>query len=152
MRLAILSDTHGLLRPEVRQILTTVDAIVHAGDFHTPAIVAELEQYAPLYGVRGNNDHDWALSLPYHRTICLEGTHFLVVHNKKDVPTDLTGIQVVVYGHSHQYVQKEIDGILWINPGSCGPRRFRQEITMAVLEIHQGNIQITKLVFPHEVK
>ena len=74
---------------------------------------------------------------------------FYLVHNKKDVPTDLTGVDVVVFGHSHNYVQKEQDGRLWLNPGSCGPRRFHQEITMMMAQVEDGQISVERIVIPH---
>ena len=138
MKIFILSDTHGLLRPEVVEHLKKADAILHAGDINTQAIVDALAQYAPLYIVRGNNDKDWAEGIPHDRTVTLGGVKFYLVHNKKDVPADLTGVDVVVYGHSHKYAQEEKAGVLWLNPGSCGPRRFHQEITLAAMEIEGG--------------
>ena len=152
MRLAILSDTHGLLRPEVAEHLKTADVILHGGDINKPGIVDELRKAAPLYIVRGNNDKEWAEAIPHDLTVVLEGLTFYMVHNKKDVPSDLPGVDVVVFGHSHKYVQEEKDGILWLNPGSCGPRRFHQEITMMMAEVWGGNIQVEKIVIPHEVK
>lgn len=150
MKLAILSDTHGLLRPQVVEHLKTADAILHGGDINKPAIVEQLQQYAPLYIVRGNNDKEWAEDIPHDLTVTLEGITFFMVHNKKEVPADLSGVDVVVFGHSHKYVQEEKDGVLWLNPGSCGPRRFHQEITMMMAEIENGNIQVEKIDIPHE--
>ena len=152
MKLAILSDTHGLLRPEVLEYLKDVDAILHGGDINKPGIIDELRQYAPLYIVRGNNDKEWAEAIPHDLTVTLGGVTFYMVHNKKEVPADLSGVDAVVFGHSHKYLQKEKGGILWLNPGSCGPRRFHQEITMMMVEIADGHIQVTKITIPHEVK
>ena len=150
MKLAILSDTHGLLRPQVVEHLKTADAILHGGDINKPAIVEQLQQYAPLYIVRGNNDKEWAEDIPHDLTVTLEGITFFLVHNKKEVPADLSGVNVVVFGHSHKYVQEEKGGVLWLNPGSCGPRRFHQEITMMMAEIEGGTIQVEKIEIPHE--
>ena len=150
MKLAILSDTHGLLRPQVVEHLKTADAILHGGDINKPAIVEQLQQYAPLYIVRGNNDKEWAEDIPHDLIVTLEGVTIFMVHNKKEVPADLSGVDVVVFGHSHKYVQEEKDGLLWLNPGSCGPRRFHQEITMRMAEIENGNIQVEKIDIPHE--
>ena len=150
MKLAILSDTHGLLRPQVVEHLKTADAILHGGDINKPAIVEQLQQYAPLYIVRGNNDKEWAEDIPHDLTITLEGVTFFLVHNKKEVPADLLGVDVVVFGHSHKYVQEEKGGVLWLNPGSCGPRRFHQEITMMMVEVEGGTIQVEKIDIPHE--
>ena len=150
MKLAILSDTHGLLRPQVVEHLKTADAILHGGYINKPAIVEQLQQYAPLYIVRGNNDKEWAEGIPHNLTVTLEGITFFMVHNKKEVPVDLSGVNVVVFGHSHKYVQEEKDGLLWLNPGSCGPRRFHQEITMMMVKIEDGTIQVEKIEIPHE--
>ena len=152
MKIAILSDTHGLLRPEVAEHLKTADAILHGGDINRPAIVDQLRQYAPLYVVRGNNDKEWAEAIPHDLTFTLDGVTFTMVHNKKEVPADLAGVDVVVFGHSHKYVQEERDGRLWLNPGSCGPRRFHQEITMMMAELTGGRIQVEKITIPHQVK
>ena len=152
MKIAILSDTHGLLRPEVTEHLKTADVILHGGDINKQSIVDELQQYAPLYIVRGNNDKAWAENIPHDLTVTLGGMTFAMVHNKKEVPADLTGVDVVVFGHSHKYVQEEKGGILWLNPGSCGPRRFHQEITMMMAELENGKLQVEKITIPHEVK
>ena len=152
MKLAILSDTHGLLRPEVVEQLKTADAILHGGDINKQSIVDQLRQYAPLYVVRGNNDKEWAEDIPHDLTITLDGVTFYMVHNKKELPATLNGVDVVVFGHSHKYVQEEKNGILWLNPGSCGPRRFHQEITMMMAELTDGEIRVEKISIPHEVR
>lgn len=152
MKLAILSDTHGLLRPEVVEHLKTADAILHGGDINKQTIVDQLRQYAPLYVVRGNNDKEWAEVIPHDLTVTLDGVTFYMVHNRKEVSSDLTGVDVVVFGHSHKYVQEEKDGRLWLNPGSCGPRRFRQEITMMMAEIGNGELRVEKITIPHQVQ
>ena len=152
MKLAILSDTHGLLRPEVLAHLSTADAILLGGDINKQSIVDQLSQYAPLYVVRGNNDKEWAEAIPHDLTVTLEGVTFYLVHNRKEVPKDLSGVDVVVFGHSHKYLQEEKDGVLWLNPGSCGPRRFHQEITMMMAELTEGTLRVEKISIPHEVK
>lgn len=118
MDLAILSDTHDLLRPKVVGYLKTADAILHGGDINKQRIVDELRRYAPLYIVRGNNDKDWAEAIPHDLTFPLDSVTFCMVHNKKEAPADLTVVDVVVFGHSHKYVQEEKGGILWLDPGS----------------------------------
>ena len=150
MKLAILSDTHGLLRPRVLEYLKTADAILHAGDINRQSIVDELRNYAPLYVVRGNNDKEWAEYIPHDLTVTLDGVTFTMVHNRKEIPSDLSGVDVVVFGHSHKYVQEAKDGLLWLNPGSCGPRRFHQEITMMMADLSGGKIQVEKITIPHE--
>ena len=150
MKLAILSDTHGLLRPQVLEHLKNADAILHGGDINKQSVVDELRQYAPLYVVRGNNDKEWAEEIPHDLTVALGGVTFYMVHNKKELPAKLDGVDVVVFGHSHKYVQEEKNGLLWLNPGSCGPRRFHQEITMMVAEVGEGKIRVEKVSIPHE--
>lgn len=152
MKIAILSDTHGLLRPEVVEHLKIVDIILHGGDINKQSIVDELRQYASLYVVRGNNDKEWAEAIPHDLTVTLGGVTFFMVHNKKEVPKDLSGVNVVVFGHSHKYVQQEQDDVLWLNPGSCGPRRFHQEITMMLAEVADGRITVDKITISHEAK
>ena len=152
MRLAILSDTHGLLRPEVAELLKSADAILHGGDINRQSIVDRLQQYAPLYVVRGNNDKEWAEAIPHDLTVTLGGVTFCVVHNRKEVPADLSGVDAVVFGHSHKYAEEERDGRLSLNPGSCGPRRFRQEITLMMAEAEDGTLRVEKITIPHEVK
>lgn len=152
MKIAILSDTHGLLRSEVVEHLKTADAIFHGGDINKQSIVDQLRQYAPVYIVRGNNDKEWAEAIPHDLTVTLGGVTFAMVHNKKELPATLGGVDVVVFGHSHKYVQEEKDGVLWLNPGSCGPRRFHQEITMMMAEVGEGKIRVEKITIPHEVK
>ena len=132
--------------------MKTADAILHGGAINKQSIVDELRQYAPLYVVRGNNDKAWAEEIPHDLTITLGGVTFFMVHNKKEVPKDLPDVDVVVFGHSHKYVQEEKDGLLWLNPGSCGPRRFHQEITMMLAEAADGKITVDKFTIPHEVK
>ena len=150
MKIAILSDTHGLLRPQVVEHLKNADAILHGGDINRQSIVDELRRYAPLYIVRGNNDKEWAEAIPLDLTVTLGGVTFYMVHNKKEAAADLTGVDVVVFGHSHRYLQEDKDGVLWLNPGSCGPRRFHQEITMMMAEVTDGKITVEKITIPHE--
>ena len=150
MKLAILSDTHNLLRPQVLEQLKAVDAILHGGDCSRQSILDTLEEYAPLYVVRGNNDKEWAEHLPHDLQFSLGGKTFYMVHKKAEIPKDLPGVDVVIYGHSHKYAQEEREGILYLNPGSCGPRRFNQEITMAVMTLDGPEITVEKILIPHE--
>ena len=151
-RIVILSDTHGLLRPEVLDHLSQADAIIHGGDINTQAIVDTLQGFAPLHIVRGNNDREWAENLPHSLTFTIESIRFFLVHNKRDVPPDLSDVDVVVYGHSHKYACENRSGVLWLNPGSCGRRRFDQEITLAVMIAEGGQFQVEKVTIPHEPK
>ena len=149
-RVMVLSDTHGLLRPEVSEYLSQADVIIHGGDINTQSIVDKLRAYAPLYIVRGNNDKEWAEGLPHSLTFAVEGVRFFLIHNKKDIPADLSDVDVVVYGHSHKYACGERDGLLWVNPGSCGRRRFNQEITLAAMTVDGRHAQAEKVTIPHE--
>ena len=152
MNLIILSDTHGLLRPAVLELLRNADTILHAGDINSQTVVDKLASFAPLYVVRGNNDKDWAEAIPHDLIVTLEGVRFYMVHNKKDVPADLTGADVVVFGHSHKYSEERRGDVLWLNPGSCGRRRFDQEITLCMMEIEDGEYRTEKIAIPHERK
>ena len=147
IKIGVLSDTHGLLRPAVLEVLRSCDCILHGGDVNKPEILDTLRSIAPLYVVRGNNDREWAEGLPQSLTVTLGGVPFFMVHNKKDVPADLGDARVVVFGHSHRYLEQQRDGRLWLNPGSCGRRRFDQEITMAVVTVDDGALRVEKLVF-----
>ncbi|BFL40877.1 hypothetical protein K400107F7_25270 [Agathobaculum massiliense] len=102
--------------------------------------------------VRGNNDKEWAEEIPHDLMVTLDSVTFYMVHNKKEVPADISGVDVVVFGHSHKYVQEEKDGAWWLNPGSCGPRQFYQEITMMMAEVTDGQIRVEKIDIPHELK
>lgn len=148
-QIAVLSDTHGLLREEVIQAIAGCDAIVHAGDINNQQILDRLSALAPLYVVRGNNDKDWAAYIPQNVMIHMEDCMLFVVHNKKDIPEDLSGVDVVIFGHSHRYSEQIVDGRLWLNPGSCGKRRFNQEITFAILTICDKEIHVEKKVVPN---
>ena len=147
IKIGVLSDTHGLLRPAVLEVLRSCDCILHGGDVNKPEILDTLRSIAPLYVVRGNNDREWAEDLPQSLTVTLGGVPFFMVHNKKDFPADLGDARVVVFGHSHRYLEQRRDGRLWLNPGSCGRRRFDQEITMAVVTVDGGALRVEKLVF-----
>ena len=145
-RIAVLSDTHGLLRPEVVEAIAGCDAIIHGGDINKPEIIEQLQEIAPVYVVRGNNDKEWAEHIPGTLTFQIEDCRFFLVHNKKEVPKILTGIDAVIFGHSHKYFEQVIDGRLWLNPGSCGKRRFDQEISFALLHIDGGAWRAEKIV------
>lgn len=147
-KIGIISDTHGLLRPEVMEILKTCDCIFHGGDMNKPEILDQLRPLASIYAVRGNNDKEWAEGLARTLRFSIEGVEFFMTHNKKDVVWNLENVQVVIFGHTHKYLEQKIDGRLWLNPGSCGRRRFDQEITMAVMTVEDGKYQIEKIVIP----
>lgn len=133
-KIGVLSDTHGKLREEVADILRECDVIMHAGDINTPRILEQLQKIAPVYAVRGNADKEWAKRLPVKLDERICGLRIYMVHNKKDIPEDLAEYDLVVYGHSHKYEERK-EGCLYLNPGSCGPRRFSLPVTMAVIEV-----------------
>lgn len=137
-RIAVLADTHNLLRPEVIEILRTCEVILHGGDLSSRKILDELERIAPVYVVRGNNDKEWAEGMTEELDITLFGLRIYMVHNKKYRKESLAGTDIFICGHSHKYEERTVDGVLFLNPGSCGPRRFRQPVTMAVLETVEG--------------
>ena len=123
-KIGIISDTHGLLRPEVLEILKDCKYILHAGDVNKDEILDVLRSMGNLYVVRGNNDKDWAENLRTSLSFTIGGVKFFMVHNKKDAAWELGDTQVVIFGHTHKYFEKMIDGRLWLNPGSCGRSRF----------------------------
>lgn len=142
-KIGVLSDTHGLLREEVREILKECDVILHAGDIDKPKVVEQLKEIAPCYVVRGNADKEWAEDLPITQEIELYGIRIYMIHNKK--MAEATDADLLIYGHSHRYEEKEAAGQVWLNPGSCGKRRFSQPITMAVIEVEEdGSWHITR--------
>ena len=147
MKIAVLSDTHGLLRPEVLKLVRRCDAAIHAGDVDRREIVDRLTEVLPLYLVRGNNDGEWARELPTTLRFKLEEINFYLIHNRKDIPQDLSGIDVVIFGHSHKYEREEKEGRLWLNPGSCGKRRFDLPLTMALLTIEAGVCRTERVEF-----
>lgn len=137
-RIGVLSDTHGKLRDEVVEILRECDVILHAGDINTPKVLESLREIAPLYVVRGNADKEWAAQLPESLSEEIFGLRIFMVHNKKEIPGDIAGYDLVVYGHSHKYEERKEENCFYLNPGSCGPRRFSLPVTMAVLEVEES--------------
>ena len=145
-KIGIISDTHGFLRPEVMEILKTCDCIFHGGDINRPEILDQLRPLASIYAVRGNNDKEWAEGLAKTLRFTIEGVEFFMTHNRKDVSWDLGTVQVVIFGHTHKYLEQNIDGRLWLNPGSCGRSRFGGEVTMAVMTVEDGKYQVEKII------
>lgn len=136
-KIGVLSDTHGKLREEVIAILRECDAILHAGDINTLRVLESLREIAPLYVVRGNADKEWAADLPESLSEEIFGLRVFMVHNKKEIPQDVTGYDLVVYGHSHKYEERKEENCFYLNPGSCGLRRFSLPVTMAVVEVEE---------------
>ncbi|MBO5598891.1 MAG: metallophosphoesterase family protein [Oribacterium sp.] len=145
MKIAIISDTHSLLRPEVENKIRDCDYILHGGDIASKDTFERIKEIAPAYFVRGNADKDWAKDIPVEQEIELEGYRFYMVHNIKHIREDLSGIDFVVYGHSHKYENRQKDGITYLNPGSCGPRRFTQPVTFMIMTIDDGLYSIEKV-------
>jgi putative phosphoesterase len=155
MKVGIISDTHGLLRSEVVKALMGCDAILHGGDINRQEILDQLNTLAPVYVVRGNNDKEWAEHLPLTLDFTLTDLRIFMTHKKKDLPEDLSMFDLVVYGHSHKYAETYMGKTLLLNPGSCGPRRFHQAITMAIVEYtndSEGNktLHVTRIDIPHD--
>lgn len=149
IRVAIMADTHGVLRPEVERILETCDVIVHAGDFDNQMLYHKLNVNQPLYAVRGNNDRGWSGGLGQVNRFEIGGVKFIMAHERVDIPSVLKDIQVVIFGHSHMYYQQEISGRLWLNPGSCGYKRFTLPLSMAVMTIEDGTYEVETVWLEH---
>ena len=154
MKIGIISDTHNLLRPEVIRNLQGCGCILHAGDISSRGILDRLERIAPVKAVRGNNDYEWAEYLPLSLDFELGGLRICMAHKKKDLPADLTFYDLAISGHTHQYASawQESAGkrrTLMLSPGSCGPRRFVQPITMAILKIGPDGWTVEQINIPH---
>jgi putative phosphoesterase len=141
VRIGIISDTHGLLRPEALEALRGVDRILHAGDIGNEGVLATLRAVAPLVTVRGNNDHGpWADALPTKIAEPLGDGLLVMVHDVSAVGALPPKTRVVVAGHSHKPQATEKGGVLWLNPGSAGPRRFSLPVTIAYLDVDGGEL------------
>ena len=150
MKIGVLSDTHGLLRQEVLDHLSGTDAILHGGDINNAGILMTLEGIAPVYVVRGNNDKEWAERIPLHLDFMLGGLRVYMAHKKRELPADLSPYDLVVYGHSHRFEEIRQGKTVLLNPGSCGPRRFNQAITLAIVTITpQGRIEVKRIDIAH---
>lgn len=137
MNLGLISDTHGLLRPEALAALRDCALIVHAGDIGGAEVLRGLEALAPVVAVRGNNDRDdWAAGIPERRTVEAAGARLLLLHDLADLrATGSAGTDAVICGHSHRPCIERRNGVLFINPGSAGPRRFKLPVTLALAQI-----------------
>jgi uncharacterized protein len=141
--IGVVSDTHGLVRPELLAALAGVSHVLHAGDVGAPEVLAALGRIAPVTAVRGNNDRGpWAAALPETSTLRLHGVRIHVIHDRKELG-DVPDVAVVVAGHSHRPGAVEHDGVLFLNPGSAGPRRFSLPVTMARLAVARGRVTAT---------
>ena len=142
--IGVISDTHGLLRPEALRALRGSDYIIHAGDVGDPEILDQLREIAPVTAVRGNVDRGgWARALPKTDVLQADGVSIYVVHILADLnlKPEAVGFRAVVYGHSHVPKQETRNGVLYFNPGSAGPRRFNLPLTVGCLTVANGKIE-----------
>lgn len=143
LRIGVLSDTHGLLRPEARAYLIGSDYIVHGGDVGGQQILDELSAIAPLIAVRGNNDmQPWAAHLRHTELIRIGNVFAYVIHDLSELDLDpgAAGVSVVISGHSHKPSVAKRDGILYVNPGSCGPRRFKLPVSVGEILVNGNEV------------
>lgn len=152
-RIGVISDTHGLLRDGALEALRGCDHIVHAGDIGAADILRRLAELAPLTAVRGNNDHGpWAEALPETQTVRVAGIALHVLHDLAELAIDpaAAGVRVVIAGHSHKPAVQERGGVLYLNPGSAGPRRFKLPIAVAELLVEGSEVsaRIVELAVP----
>jgi putative phosphoesterase len=139
-KIAIISDTHSLLREEIIEKIKECELIIHAGDIASMETMEKLEALGTSYFVRGNADKgSWAESVPEQLDIDIYGVKIYIIHNRKQIKDDVSEKDIVIYGHSHKYMEEYKNNVCYFNPGSCGPRRFHQEITMAILTIDDEN-------------
>jgi putative phosphoesterase len=140
----VISDTHGLLRPEAIEALLGSEHIIHAGDIGAAEIIPELEKIAPVTAIRGNVDvQAWARRFPETEVVELAGSHIYIIHNASalDLNPKGAGFAAVISGHSHQPKQEVRDGVLYFNPGSAGPRRFKLPVSVGRLEVANGVVR-----------
>lgn len=145
MNIGIISDTHGPLRPEALDALRGSELIVHAGDIGTPDVLTALRELAPLMAIRGNNDTDaWAQTIPEQRSFDIGRHRVHLLHDLKALALDLREppIAAVISGHSHRPKIERREGVLYINPGSAGPRRFKLPVTIARLRIDSDRLDV----------
>ncbi len=139
----VISDTHGLVRPEAVKALQGVSLIIHAGDVGTPEVLEQLRIVAPVVAVRGNTDQDyWARELPLTEVVEIGMVSLYVLHNIKELDLDpvVSGFNAVISGHSHQPLIDKRNGVLFLNPGSAGARRLKLHPSVAVLTVNENSI------------
>jgi putative phosphoesterase len=142
-RIGLISDTHGLVRPEALKALEGVELIVHAGDIGKPEVLDRLQAIAPLAAIKGNNDTaPWARRIPEILDLHVKDRTLRVIHNVRDSESNLraAGIDVVISGHSHKPSVQTRDNVLFVNPGSAGPRRFKLPITVGLLLLQNADV------------
>jgi putative phosphoesterase len=147
-RVGLISDTHGLLRPEALAALKGSELIIHAGDIGKPEVLQSLKSIAPVMAIRGNNDREsWAKKIPDVLHLQVNGAWLFIIHNVNDLEVDpgAEGFNAVISGHSHKPGITNSDGVIFLNPGSAGPRRFKLPVALARLRI-QGEKVNPKIV------
>ncbi|MGA2046401.1 MAG: metallophosphoesterase family protein [Terracidiphilus sp.] len=149
MRIGVISDTHGLLRPEVAPALAGVDRILHLGDVGKITILSELEKIAPITAIRGNIDHGGSCDeLPETDVVLLEGHYIYMLHDLNTLHLDPAAAKfaAVLYGHTHVPMFYKRKGVLYFNPGSCGPRRFQLPVTVGTLTFEESGEMEAKVI------
>lgn len=149
IHIGVISDTHGLLRPEALRVLAESDHIIHAGDVGTPEILEKLAQISPVTAVRGNVDTEpWARKLPLEDVVGIGGVSIYVLHDlaKIDLKPQAAGFQAVISGHTHMARNETSDGVLYFNPGSAGPRRFKLPVSVGWLTLAKGQVRAEVIV------
>lgn len=145
MIIGVISDTHGMLRPEVKENLRGCEIILHAGDISNQEVLDELSLIAPVKVVQGNNDYFWADHIPLTLDFEYAGLRIFISHMKRDLPKDISAYDLVVTGHTHRYSETKQGNTTLLNPGSCGPARFGHEVTMAIIELKDGEMAIRRI-------
>jgi hypothetical protein len=144
LTIGVLSDTHGLLRPEASAALKGSDYIIHAGDIGDPVILDTLAEIAPVTAIRGNVDHgDWAARLPATNVLEVGGVSIYILHNLNDLDLkpEAAGFAAVISGHAHKPKQEKRNGVFYFNPGSAGPRRFSLPVSVGKIIVVDGQIR-----------
>ncbi len=151
-KIGVISDTHGLLRPEVKESLKDCDAILHAGDINKPELLDELREIAPVRAVCGNADETWAEveGLAMTTELTLFGLKIAMAHTKKAARDVAADSDIIITGHTHKYEEKTEGAQLWLNPGTCGPVRRSSPITLAIIETEgDGTFRVERIDIPH---
>lgn len=141
--IGVISDTHGLSRPEIAEVFRGTEMILHAGDVGKPEVLDALGRIAPVKAVRGNVDSGrWCAALPRSEAVQVDGALLYLVHDVSELDLDpsAAGISAVVYGHSHISDDRDLGGVLYFNPGSAGPRRFQHPVSVGLLRVEDGRV------------
>ncbi len=150
-RIGVISDTHGLIRSEALQALEGVESIIHAGDVGTLQVLEALQSVAPVIAIEGNIDVGrWAIPLPKTEVVELDRTRLYVLHNLSELDLDpqTAGFHAVIFGHSHRAQVETRRGVLYLNPGSAGPKRFRLPASVALLDVEDGQLKAQIITLP----